>query len=43
MHISIILPTLNAARTLRSTLDSIACQEFRDFECIVKSLAYRSG
>jgi glycosyltransferase involved in cell wall biosynthesis len=35
MRISIVLPTLNAARTLPSTLDSIACQEFRDFECVV--------
>lgn len=35
MQLSIILPTLNAARTLRATLDSIAGQEFRDFECVV--------
>jgi len=35
VQISIILPTLNAARTLRATLDSIAGQEFRDFECVV--------
>jgi glycosyltransferase involved in cell wall biosynthesis len=35
VQISIILPTLNAARTLRATLDSIAGQVFRDFECVV--------
>ena len=43
MQISIVLPVLNAARTLRATLDSIAGQDFRDFECVVMDGASIDG
>lgn len=32
---SVVVPAYNASATLRETLDSIAGQEFRDWECIV--------
>lgn len=34
MKFSIIVPVYNAARYLRETLESVALQTFRDFECI---------
>ena len=34
MTFSIIIPIYNAARYLRATLESVAAQTFRDFECI---------
>jgi glycosyltransferase involved in cell wall biosynthesis len=35
LQFSIIIPTFNAAASLRQTLDSIAVQTFRDFEVLV--------
>ena len=34
-YITIIIPTFRAAKTLRATLDSVLCQDFRDFEVLV--------
>lgn len=34
-HITIIIPTFRAAKTLRATLDSVLCQDFRDIEVLV--------
>lgn len=33
--ISIVMPTYNAGKYIRETVDSIICQSFADFECII--------
>ncbi len=33
--LTIIIPTLRAERTLQAALDSVLCQEFRDFEVLI--------
>lgn len=43
MKISVITSTFNSAATVRDTFESILCQSYQDFECIVVDGASKDG
>ncbi len=42
-YLTIIIPTFNAEKTLQASLDSVLCQDYRDFEVLIMDGVSRDG